>query len=479
MSEQEKKTPRTTSPSAITEEEKRLSQTRQSKIEGFRLKLDLEDEFGAYEAPAAPPAEAPVVATEAADPPAAEEVPALAPIAAVEEERPVAPRAAVSLTEAGAPRTAPAKTTQKKHARSSDTRMAFGCLGSVLYLVGVLAVAGLLSFMLVAGGLDLLGLNKSEEMIDVEIPEGATTEQVATILHEAGLIDQPWIFRVFSRISGADGTYQPGMFTLAGTYGYGGMIEVMQSAAERATVDVTFPEGLTVLEVAQKLHDNGVCDKNEFLWELQNGDFSDYDFISDLQTSEQATQSIYSIEGYLYPDTYTFYVGSTPDTAIRKFLNNFDSRVSTSMRAAIKASGITLDEAIVMASMLQQEADNKVDMTKVARVFWNRLESDSFPHLQSDVTTMYAGQFYADLDENSPIARAYSTYVCEGLPTGAICNPGGDAINAVINPNTSPDILYCYYFATDLNADPTVTYYSETYAQHIAICQRYGIGIHG
>lgn len=138
-----------------------------------------------------------------------------------------------------------------------------------------------------------------------------------------------------------------------------------------------------------------------------------------------------------------------------------------------------MDEAVTLASVVQLEADNTVDMAKIARVFHNRLENEAeFPHLQSDVTTEYVENFQPGAGKENASFKAYSTYICEGLPTGPISNPGLAALRAVAFPNDDSDIVDCYYFAADTSVDPTVTYYSETFEEHMAICRRYDIGVH-
>lgn len=476
MSEEYSNRPRSAQ-SAENEEEEKLEQVRQSKVADFHLHLNLDEEFGdAAELPVmreTQEAEEPSASAPLEEPTTSDTMQFATPIAegASSKAEPAKPSAAAA--NGAAPR---------KGKKGKDARTAVGCAGGMLYVIGVLATSMILAFFIVSGALDFLGITKSDALVDVTIPENATTAQVADILKENGLISQKLTFRLYSGLTGADDGYQSGMFTLSGTMGYKGLIEKMQALAERQTVDVTFPEGLTVLEIAQKLEDNGVCSSEDFLRTLANGDFSDYMFIKDVPQIGEGTQNpyrIYRLEGYLYPDTYTFYVGSSPESAIRKFLDNFEVRVDASVRSAIKAYGLTLDEAITLASMVQREADNRTDMEKISRVFQNRLRDENFLHLQSDPTMNYASLFFDGLDENSPIEAAYNTYVCVGLPTGPICNAGADALNAVLHPSEDEEIMNCYYFATDMDADPPVTYYSETYAQHVEICQEYGIGIYG
>ncbi len=363
-----------------------------------------------------------------------------------------------------------------------EPRKRLSLTGVIFYLACVLAVSCVLAFIAVLGALDMVGLNKSEREVDVSIPRGATTKQVAEVLHDNGLVSHPLLFRLFSKFTHADGQYQSGVFTLASNAGYQGIITDLQSIGERDTVDVTIPEMYNVLEIAQLLEESEVCTAQEFLTELEEGDYSDYDFIAaipDVGAGTDHPYRIYRLEGYLFPDTYTFYKQCSPEAVIVKFFDNFDTRVDTKLKTGIKAMGMTLDEAVTLASIVQREADNTVDMAKIARVFHNRLaDSANFPHLQSDVTTEYVENFQPGAGEDNPSFRAYSTYICDGLPTGPICNPGLAALRAVAYPNDDADIVNCYYFATDTSVDPTVTYYSETFDEHMAICYQHDIGVH-
>lgn len=363
----------------------------------------------------------------------------------------------------------------------SGEKKATSCLGALLYIVIVVAVSCVIAAFIMAGALDMLAFNKSTDQVDVSISEGATTAEIASILHDNDLISHPLIFRLFSKVTHSDGGYQSGVFTLSPHDGYQGIIEKLQAISERETVDVTLHEGWTLLEIAQELEDSGVCTATDFLGELKDGDFSDYEFVNSVPTIGEKGEEpyrIYRFEGYLFPDTYTFYKECSPHAVIEKFFDNFATKMDTTMKASLKAAGMTIDEAVTLASILQQEADNPVDMTKVSTVFQNRLADDGFPNLQSDTTMQYPMLFYPNLEEDSPIYKAYSTYVCDGLPTGPICNPGLDALNAVVNPCKDADIKNCYYFATDTSVEPSKTYYSETYDEHMSICYRYNIGIH-
>lgn len=110
---------------------------------------------------------------------------------------------------------------RKKKKKSRMDRTTWGCIRGIIYAVLVLGISGTLAYFAITGGIDMVGLNKSSALVDVEIPRGASTEQIADILKEKGLIDQPLIFRLYSKLTKADGGYRPGMFTLSANMGYG------------------------------------------------------------------------------------------------------------------------------------------------------------------------------------------------------------------------------------------------------------------
>ena len=470
-------------PAAPSEDERalaaRLREERQSKISGFKLELDLGDEeehtplpeeIHEREETAAEAAAAALVGFSALedDGNGGEESP---PIVTYEEE-PEEPD--------GTNEPQKAKKRKKKKKSRMD-RTTWGCIRGIIYAVLVLGISGTLAYFAITGGIDMVGLNKSSALVDVELPRGASTEQIADILKEKGLIDQPLIFRLYSKLTKADGGYRPGMFTLSANMGYGSMIDVMQSTKPRDIIKVTIPEGSRMMDIAKIMEAKGVCSTEDFYAAVNKNDYSDYDFIAAIPTEadgEQYANRFYKLEGYLFPDTYEFYTNSSADTVVRNLLNTFsaDNRVDTSIRAAIKAKGMTIDEVIIMASLLEGEANNPTDMARVARVLYNRLASTEYPRLECDSTQDYVRSI-AQLDDGTEaLNKAYDTYQRRGLPVGPINNPGMNAIEAALNPSEEEEIMDCYFFATDLKTG--VTYYSKTLKEHEAVCKKYGIGMY-
>ncbi|MBQ3133933.1 MAG: endolytic transglycosylase MltG [Clostridia bacterium] len=410
-----------------------LAENRKDKVSGFKLEMDIEDGFGE----------------------ATEE---MRPIVSEPEEEPVCE-----------PLSTEEKPQKKRKVRSKKRRV----ITAVIYTVMVLGIALSLAWLCFVAAVDVLGISANDTQVDIVVPEGASTQQIAEILAENDVIGQPLIFRVYSRLTGADGTYQPGDFTVSANLGYEDLIEILQTEKKRESVSITFPEGSTLADIASLLERNDVCEQKAFYEALEHGDFSDYAFIGEIPETENR---LHKMEGYLFPDTYDFYVRSAATSAVYRFLDNFQAKVcdNTALMTAMKAKKLTLDELVNLASMIQKEDDSSSDIDKVSRVFWNRLESDGFPKLQMDSTQDYVKKYKVT---DTDVANAYDTYVCEGLPAGPICNPGETAFLAAVNPSTDSEVADCYYFASDI--DTGITYYSETLAEHEAICRRYGIGMYG
>ena len=157
------------------------------------------------------------------------------------------------------------------------------------------------------------------------------------------------------------------------------------------------------------------------------------------------------MEGYLFPETYNFYVNDNPINTINKFLSTFNKRVTAEMRKRAEDMGFTLNEILTIASMIEREAavkDNSDDRANISSVIHNRLNSDSYPNLMIDATIQYIlperkdRLSYADLEIDSP----YNTYKYPGLPPGPICCPGLDSIKAALYPK---DTKFYFYALTD------------------------------
>lgn len=338
-----------------------------------------------------------------------------------------------------------------------------------IMLAIIVGVSAILCFYGIRCINDVLALNVEEKSVEVRVEKGMTDSEVIDILHDNDLIHNKLFCKLFIKFFNKDGDYISGIYTLTPSLGVEKMISTMKTDYKNAeTITLTFPEGWTITQMAEKLEANEVCTASSFISTLQTVDFSEeYAFIASIPDKDKR---FHMLEGYMYPDTYEFYIGENASSVVRRFLNNFQNRWTEEYQKQAASRGLTVDEVIVMASVIQKEAANQSQMSKISSVLYNRLDMpNAFPLLQCDSTEDYLlntikpgltssvedTQKYIEYRDN------YDTYSeeCIGLPVGAIANPGNDAIEAALYP---ADTNYLY-FRHDVEGG---VYYAETFAEH-------------
>ncbi len=335
--------------------------------------------------------------------------------------------------------------------------------GRLLLAVALfLGVSAALAYFGLSSAVDLFAFGKPDQQIELTVEEGMSLNQISGLLGEKEVIEHPLAFSFYARLRGSANSFQAGDYILNSNMSYDRIITALRMGdTVKEEVTVTFYEGMTLREIANLLEENKVCDAEAFVTCLQSAEF-DYEFLNMLPENELR---FYRLEGYLFPDTYDFYVGENVQSVAKKFLRNFSARVMGDVYNEIQDAGMTLDETIILASIIQKEAGNPDEMGLVSSVFHNRINdlAAGLPMLQSDVTIHYIEEDIKPYQTmgTQEIYDAYNTYVCRGLPAGPICCPGLDAIRAAISPEESS----YYFFVTDSNGK---YYYSSTLNEHYA-----------
>lgn len=230
--------------------------------------------------------------------------------------------------------------------------------------------------------------------------------------------------------------------------------DVSRAPAPLPTARVTFREGLTVPECAELLEKNGVCGADEFI-AAANQMYPQYEFLTEIENPQDRP---FLLEGYLFPDTYEFYCNSAPETVIKKFLDNYKSKITDEYKARADELGYSFDEILRIASIIQEEAIDS-EMKTVSSVLHNRLNSD-YGRLECDVTVFYIRNSVAPYIENSEkYEELYNAYKFSGLPAGPITNVGINAIEAALYPAQTD----YYFFLTDEDMN---FHYAVTWAEH-------------
>jgi len=304
--------------------------------------------------------------------------------------------------------------------------------------------------------------------VTVVITMGDSTSDIAEKLYDAGLVSNTFIFSLMSKINGFDGSYVAGTHYLLTSFSYDEIMYFL--TLEPASVKVTIPEGSTYEEIKQILWDAGLTFNEEEMDECMNSTnlFVDYDFVSQIELNEERD---FVLSGYLYPDTYIFDVNASPESIIRKFLNNMSYKLYDDYYARAERIGMTMDEVITLASVIQAETGRVSDMFYISAVFHNRLAQNDV--LGSSATINYiikrngGRATLIHTSEQLNAESSYNTYINPGLPPGPICMPGADAISAALYPE--PNCNYMYFCATGDGG----TAYAVTLDQHNANVERY------
>ena len=303
------------------------------------------------------------------------------------------------------------------------------------------------------------------------INEGASMSYVASELENRGLIKSSMGIKLLADFTSVSSKVQNGEYVLDKTMTVQEILDVItRSNASAKVVSVTLVEGMTVEDFASTLKTAGVISSEEsFLNACRNAkNFSDYYFVKPLYDYGNLK---YLLEGYLFPDTYEFYAGSSNEEVIKKLLSRLNTIYTAQYTERAESLGLSMHQVITLASIVEKEGRGE-DFKKISAVFHNRLKTGM--RLESDVTVQYALGIKklvltADqLKTNSP----YNTYVVSGIPAGPICNPGKAAISAVLYPDEA--ILngkYLYFTLTDPYTGEVA--YSKTYEEHVSIKNKY------
>ena len=359
-----------------------------------------------------------------------------------------------------------------------NREMKVGCLGGLMYFVFVLSVSVILACLAWMAASDVLALNKVSVSAVVELSDDIFTAEnieviddsgnktiktvtyadidaVSDILKEHGLIEYKPLFKFYCMISNASNKIAAGSYELTTDYDYRALVKKMnQYSGAAVTVEVMFPEGFTMQQIFARLEENKVASVEDLMEAAKNFSYN-YSFLDPAELGDANR-----LEGYLFPDTYEFYAYMEPSSAINKFLDNYRRRVTDEMEAQAANRGKTMDEIIIIASLIEKEAGNNEERGKIASVIYNRLNA-GMP-LQIDATVNYITGNNEIADGDLEIDNPYNTYVYKGLPPGPISNPGLASINAALNPENTG----YYYYALDTS---TMTHkFSRTYEEHAA-----------
>ncbi len=271
--------------------------------------------------------------------------------------------------------------------------------------------------------------------VSISIPEGSSTEQIADILADAGLINSKIFFRIMSKVNGVENKYQYGDYTFSTSFSQDEIMNKLTTeGAKKEVKQFTLIEGLTLEQTAESLANQGICSESDF-YEALNKDYN-YKFLESIPENRKI-----KYQGYLLPNTYEVYADASAEDVVGMIFSQMNELWTEERYAQAEKLGFSVDEIITIASIIEREVREKSEQPLVASVIYNRLEVNM--PLQMCSTIMYALEvpreklYNVDLEVDSP----YNTYKNIGLPVGPIANPGQDAIIAALEP-ANTDYLY-------------------------------------
>lgn len=302
-----------------------------------------------------------------------------------------------------------------------------------------------------------LGSPKRTEPVQLEIIPGSSTADIGRMLKEQSLIRHDWFFSTYLFLTGNRKGIQAGVYEVSPEMNIDSMLDMFTKGRQN-TYTVTIPEGFTIDQIGSAIEKNGNVSKEEFLKAVDEGEY-DFDFLKGIPDNEERT---HRLEGYLFPSTYNIPKTATAEDVVNLMLSQFAARMEKSgALEQLQQRNLTVDEWVILASIVEREGQAEHEFPKIAGVIHNRLEKNM--RLQVDATIQYAlGEqkerlYYKDLKLDSP----YNTYRIDGLPPGPIANPGERALAAVLEPEKHS---YLYYVT---KKDGTGEhYFAETYEQH-------------
>ena len=332
-----------------------------------------------------------------------------------------------------------------------------------VWLIIILMIGGFLGKWIWQGASDVLAFGREEKTVIITITEEDDLEAVIDKLHTAGLIKEPMWFRWYAQITGAMDDIDPGTFELNTLFDYRALVSHMSSnSAARVTVKVVIPEGYTCAQIFQLLEEKGVCSVADLESASISGDFSDYWFLEGMTQRDR-----YCLEGYLFPDTYEFYIGEDANRALTTLLNNFNARFTDIMlgklevlndtlaeqmrnnglsESYIEEHQFTIREVVIIASLIEKETTGVSEGYSISSLIYNRLTNpEQYPCLELKRPLIYFTGHGNLTEEDLALDTPYNTFLNPGLIPTPICNPSRTSLDAALDPISTR----YYYFALD------------------------------
>lgn len=353
--------------------------------------------------------------------------------------------------------------TNEKRSRKRKKRRKNSAIGCLVWMIILIVAVAAIIYTAIGYLDDDMATNDTPQEIAVVIPDGATANEIADILKENKVIDSAIHFRVLCKLNGVGSDFKSGSYTLTNHMSFRTIADYLSAGAvSDGALKLTVKEGMWLSEIADAVAATGICTKSEFMEEANSRDY-DYDFVKDIPERDNL------LEGYLYPNTYFLYEGMTAHDIVNMLLNEFEKEIEKNdIISKAESQGKTLDEIVIIASLIEAEVKYEPERALVSSVIYNRLESGT--RLQIDASVIYGkgeriGRVYeSDLLETND----YNTYRIDGLPVGPINSPRAASLVAACEPQ---DTNYLFYVVEDTQTGQHA--FCETYDEFLAAKEKY------
>lgn len=354
-------------------------------------------------------------------------------------------------------------------------------LVTLVWAAIVLAIGVTLGRMLWVCATDVLAFGREDKVVTITVYESDTIDKITQKLYDGGLIRYPELFKLYASFAVDEGEIHPGIWDLNTRYDYHALVKMMSPSSTRSVVKLTIPEGYTCRQIFQLMEENKVCTFVDIGSYAASGELKDYWFLDGVSRGD-----FYSLEGYLFPDTYEFYKNDSPRNILEKMLDNFETRFTQEMRDQlpalnehvselmrrdgrseeyIAAHQLSMNDLVIVASMIEKETSGNKESPTIASVIYNRLFNwgDTPAYLNIDASIVYALDGKTDLTaEDLKVDSPYNTYYHTGLTPTPISNPGLASLQAALNPASTN----YYYYVLDPMAGSHI--FSTTLEEHEA-----------
>ncbi|WP_226036986.1 endolytic transglycosylase MltG [Aquibacillus saliphilus] len=345
--------------------------------------------------------------------------------------------------------------------RSNEAKITRRIVAIVLIVITIIiAVGANYGYSYIKSALEPVN-PEDDSTIDVEIPMGSSSSQIASILEENGIISNSIVYRLYIKFKNAS-DFQAGEYQLSPAMTLNEITDTLQTGRvlEEPVLTVTIPEGKTIEQIAEIYAERANVDKDEFLKTVEDPEYIEQliDTYPTILSEEILDKDIKTpLEGYLFAATYQFFEENpSTETIVNSMLQKTKDVVSEHLD--LMDPDWTVHEVLTLTSLVENEARSTEHRKKIAGVFYNRLDADMM--LQTDPTVAYARGEHLDrtLYEHLEIDSPYNTYQVVGLPIGPISNFAENSLLAVLEPKESD---FIYFVAADGEV-----YYSKTLDEH-------------